>query len=136
MFCWCHGCSDPEHTFKYIQTPGKKKTNFQRIVSISWGTNSSRRIGRYFFLKFVVPQLVARHSLQRQPTFYGNERGGCRKRWRMETEEPTRLRQQFFFFTLFTCSQSPTLDWHVWTSFYFQLLRHKNSTCNQSPTLD
>ena len=26
--------------------------------------------------------------------------GGCRKRWRMETEEPTRLRQQFFFFTL------------------------------------
>ena len=25
MFCWCHGCSDPEHTFKYIQTPWREK---------------------------------------------------------------------------------------------------------------
>ena len=25
MFCWCYGCSDLEHTFKYIQTPGKEK---------------------------------------------------------------------------------------------------------------
>ena len=97
----------------------KEENEFSEIVSISWGTNSSRRIGRYNFLKFVVPSwwqgTVYKGSLHSMEM-----RGGVVEKgegWRRKSQRGSG--SNFSFLHFFTCSQSPTLDWHVWTSFLF-----------------